>query len=81
MRENTIGNAQAKAGQEGRLRGTVMSLALLGGILVSLAAPARVATSFVEVGRPPAAAPASSATAVSPGEANADQDTLELQLD
>ena len=74
--------AQAKKGPSGGLTGTVMGLVLFAGVFLSLVGPTAIATSFVEVGKPGAAAVASTAPdRVSPREAIADGDILDLQLD
>jgi len=63
--------------------GWLMSLMLLAGLIVSLNAPTRVATSFVEVGRPERTeAVAATEDASSPAATIAANDaTLDLQLD
>jgi hypothetical protein len=75
--------AQAKRGPKDVLLGALGSLALVAGALLSMGgAPATQATSFVEVGKPEAAEPVSSTPdRVSPGGANAERNTLDLQLD
>jgi hypothetical protein len=75
--------AQAKKGSKDVLFGALGGLALVAGALLSMGgASAKHATSFVEVGRPGAAELASTTPdSISPGEAIAERDTLDIQLD
>lgn len=75
--------AQPKKGLKTRLLGAVMGLALVAGALLSMGSAATEhATSFVEVGRPQAAElTPTTPDSVSPGEAIAESDSLDLQLD
>lgn len=75
-------DAQAKKVSNESLSGALMSLVLLAGLVVSLEAPTRVATSFVEVGRPESAeVVATTPDSSSPAEMIAENATLDLQLD
>jgi hypothetical protein len=83
-KENTmrVEQARAKMGAEDFLSGALMSLLLAAGVLLSFGAPAKHATSSIEVGRPEAAKFASTTPdVILPGEEIADRDTLDLQLD
>jgi hypothetical protein len=75
--------AHAKKGSRNRLVGAVMGLALVAGALLSMGStPTKRATSSVEAARPEAAAFASTTPdSISPRDAIADRDTLDLQLD
>jgi hypothetical protein len=76
-KENTmrVGQAQAKRGPRGRLMGAVMGLAFVAGVFLSLVAPTELDTAEA------AGLVSSTPQSVSPGEAIADRDTLDLQLD
>ena len=77
-----IEQAKAKVDSEDVLSGALMSLLLVAGVLLSFGAPTKLATSFVEVGRPEAAElVASTPDSISPGEAIAETATPDLQLD
>ena len=78
-----IQQAQAKKGSKDGLVGAVMGLALVAGALLSMGgAPTKHSTSFIEVAKPGAAQFASTTpNSISPGEAIAERDTLDLQLD
>jgi len=70
-----VEQAQAKRGPRGRLMGAVMGLAFVAGIFLSLVAPTELDTAEA------AGLVSSTPQSVSPGEAIADRDTLDLQLD
>ena len=77
-----IEQAQAKRGSKDGLLGVLMSLVLVAGGLLSLRAPTQLATSFTEVGKPEAAELVSTTPdGISPGEAIAESNSLDLQLD
>jgi hypothetical protein len=77
-----IEKAQAKRGSNNGLSGAWMSLVLAAGVLLSLKAPTKVATSFVEVGKPETVEfVASAPDDTSPAETIAESSTLDLQLD
>lgn len=75
--------AQAKKGSKNAVLGALGCLALVvGGILSMGDASAQHATTFVEGGRPEASAADPAAPGrVSPADADAERDMLELQLD
>ena len=75
--------AQTKKGTKELLTGAVMALVLVSGALLSVeGASTKGAASSVEAVRPPAAESASAAAdSISPGEAIADRDVLDQQLD
>jgi hypothetical protein len=75
-------DTQAKKVSNESLSGAWASLLLLAGLIVSLEAPTRVATSFVEVGRPERAeVVATTPDTSSTPEMIAENATLDLQLD
>ena len=77
-----VGQARAKNGPRGRLMGAVMGLAFVAGVFLSLLAPTELDTAFIAAGKAEAAELVSSTPqSVSPGEAIAEKDTLDLQLD
>ncbi len=77
-----VEQAQAKMDSENVLSGALMSLLLVAGVLLSLGAPTKLATSFVEVGRPEAAELASTTPdSISPGVEIAETASPDLQLD
>ena len=77
-----IEKAQAKKESKDGPLGVLMSLALVAGVVLSLKAPTQFATSFTEVGKPEAAELVSSTPdSFSPGEAIAQSNSLDLQLD
>ena len=77
-----VGQAKAKMDSEDVLSGALMSLLLVAGVLLSLGGPTKLATSFVEVGRPEATESASTTPdSVSPGEEIAETASPDLQLD
>jgi hypothetical protein len=75
--------ALAKKGSKNRLAGAVMGLALVSGALLFMdGAFAKHATYSIEAVKPAAAESASTTPdRISPGEAIADRDVLDLQLD
>jgi len=73
-----IEQTQAKTGSKNRLAGAVMGLALVAGAFLSMgSAPSKPATSSIEAAELASTTP----DGISPGEAIAERDTLELQLD
>jgi hypothetical protein len=77
-----VGQARAKSEPRGRLMGAVMGLAFVAGVFLSLIAPTELDTAFIAAGKAEAAELVySTPQSVSPGEAIADRDTLDLQLD
>jgi len=75
--------AQAKNESKDALLGVLMGLVLVAGAVLSLGvAPTELATSFTEVGKPEAAKLVSTTPdSISPGEAIAESNSLDLQLD
>ncbi len=74
-----VEEAQAKKGSKDRLLGVLMGLVLVAGTLISLEAPTKIATSFVEVGKPESAELVSTAPdGDSPAEAIAQAYTPDL---
>ena len=73
-----IEQTQAKTGSKNRLAGAVMGLAFVAGAFLSMgSAPTKPATSSIEATERVSSTPDS----ISPGEAIAERDTLDLQLD
>ena len=78
-----VEQAQEKKGWHDGLVGALMDLALIVGAVLSMgSAPTKQATSSIEAAKPEAAEFASTTPdSISPGEAIADRDVLDLQLD
>ncbi len=77
-----IEQAQAKKGSKNHLVGAVMGLALVGALLSVAGARTTHGTSSIEAATSEAAEFASATPdSISPGEAIADRDVLDLQLD
>ena len=73
--------AQTKKGPSRGLLGVVTGLVFVGGVLLSLMAPTQLDGSSLEIGNPEVIESVSATDSITPGEAIADTDTLDLQLD